>query len=240
MKMERVLVVSREDLLAGGSFRGFRSDGLPDFLSRIGAAGTFRDRDAVEDDPSWKQIIPYAVICAGTRVLLLRRKTTQTEARLHRKASIGVGGHVNPTEEIPLEPGIEPRARALRVLEGGLRRELAEEVLLPERAWAEPAGVLNDDETPVGRVHFGVVYRVCIPGHAVPDGSSLIREVDLMDGRLVDRAELAGQSSGMETWSQLLLESVVEWPAGDRETLAPAGLGEAARIPLARDSERAV
>jgi len=238
-KGERVFVVAREDLFSGESFRGFRSHGLSRLLDRIGTAGTFRDRSAVEDDPGWKQIIPYAVVCAGTKVLLLRRKRSQTESRLHRKASIGVGGHINPTEETASEFGSAPLARALRILEAGLRREIAEEVHLPAGSWAEPAGMLNDDETAVGQVHFGIVYRVSIPEPAVSKAESLIREVDLMEGRLVDRADLLSHASEMETWSHLLLDAVLEWPAGSDGGPEDPSLGIGPRIILTTDFERA-
>ena len=67
-----------------------------DIMDKLLLHGVFRPRNILEEDSSYKQIIPYAVICYGNEVYMFSRLNKQTEARLHNKCSLGVGGHMNP------------------------------------------------------------------------------------------------------------------------------------------------
>ncbi len=90
------------------------------------------DRAAAEQDPTHKQVIPYLVLRDGERWFLMRRTRAGGDARLHDRWSIGVGGHLNPGDGD---------------VEGGLRREWAEELdadFVPDFV---PVGLLNDDTT---------------------------------------------------------------------------------------------
>ena len=65
----------------------------------------FLPRSRAEYDASVKQIIPYVVIRRGEEYFLLRRLKKQTEARLHDKLSLGVGGATStPSEETAEDP----------------------------------------------------------------------------------------------------------------------------------------
>src|SRR5260370_33432094 len=99
--MEQVLVVSREvlDALLELAPRGLISDGVAELPRIIRRHGTFLDRASAETGPTFKQIIPYACVRHGTRYFLLRRKRAQDEQRFHDKLSIGVGGHINPSDK---------------------------------------------------------------------------------------------------------------------------------------------
>ncbi len=187
---ERILVVPRPLLLISGPLYGFHPRDAGAYIDRIRRHGEFRLRAAVEEDPSLKQIIPYLILRHGARIFLFQRSARGSEPRLHGRFSIGLGGHV-AAEDID---GGDP-------LMGGLRRELDEEVIV-EGGWtARPVGVLNDDQTPVGSVHFGVVYVVEIE---LP--SIRVREKDRLTGRLAGAAEVRAAQGSMETWSQLILD----------------------------------
>ena len=101
-----------------GQFQGFlpAEASLLDFCSSMETLGSFRDRPEAEEDPQWKQFIPYVCILHEGSILVLQRLKTQGEKRLHGKRSIGVGGHVNPEMPGPLP-----------LLFRGLQRELDEE-----------------------------------------------------------------------------------------------------------------
>ena len=113
------------------------------------------------------------------------------DPRLHGKASIGVGGHLNPVDD-----GDD-------ALMSGLRREWAEEL---EADW-EPAfeliGLLNDDSNPVGAVHLGVVFSVEADGRNVD-----VREHDKLVGGFAGTDELAASWPRLETWSQLVADAL--------------------------------
>src|SRR5207253_6308548 len=95
---EQVMVVERSELgryIENRKFDLLRDD-LDDILEIISAKHFFIDRPTAEQSPQYKQIIPYVVIRHGDSYFLLQRTSKQTEARLHHKLSIGVGGHINP------------------------------------------------------------------------------------------------------------------------------------------------
>jgi predicted NUDIX family phosphoesterase len=186
---ERVLVVPREAVVAE-PWRGLRTDaaGLQAAIAAIGAQGRFAERAAMEIDPAFKQVIPYLVLRDGERWFLMRRTKAGTDARLHDRWSIGVGGHLNPGDQD---------------LAGGLRREWREELdaaFVPE---FRAVGLLNDDETDVGAVHIGVVYEADAAGRAVA-----VREVDKLAGAFADEADVAAVCDRLESWSELVFDAL--------------------------------
>ncbi len=200
MAVERVLVLPRTAVPGGCGFSGVRTvdDVAMDALRRaVTAHGRYLDRPLAEDDASHKQLIPYVVVRDADRIFLMRRTDAGGDARLHGKASIGVGGHLNPVDE-----GEDP-------LLAGLRREWHEEV---ETDW-EPefrlVGLLNDDSNPVGAVHLGVVFTVEADGRAV-----VVRERDKLIGEFVEPDAVAGAWDRLETWSQLVAVALGLAPVG--------------------------
>jgi predicted NUDIX family phosphoesterase len=193
--IERVLVLPRADVPGGCDFTGVRSAHaaeLRDLRRAVASAGRFLERPIAEEDPAFKQLIPYVVLRDGERVFLMERTDAGGDARLHRKATIGVGGHLNPVDD-----GSDP-------LEAGLRREWAEEL---EAAW-EPefrlVGLLNDDSNPVGAVHLGVVFEVQADGRATQ-----VREHEKLTGQFASTDEVAAAVDRMETWSQLVVRELL-------------------------------
>ena len=187
---ERVLVLPRADVPGGCDFHGIRgADGgtLEDLRRAVTSHGRYLERTVAETDPTHKQLIPYVVVRDGASVFLMRRTVAGGDARLHGKASIGVGGHLNPVDQ------------GEDALMAGLRREWAEEL---EADW-EPEfrliGLLNDDSNPVGAVHLGVAFEVQADGRLVDVG-----ERDKLSGAFADADEVAATWDRLETWSQLV------------------------------------
>jgi len=176
-----------------GVFQGFRAirEPLVSVAERLERWGEFRSRDAVEQDPSWLQLIPYVALTSSARILLLERLPTQGEPRLHRLRSIGVGGHVNPEP-----PGAEP------LLVRGLRREIAEEISLDAEVSPELLGFIRDDSNDVGRVHFGIACRVDLPRPVD------VRETDRMTGRWVPLDEVGEREERLESWSRIFFPAI--------------------------------
>jgi predicted NUDIX family phosphoesterase len=192
---ERVLVVPRAALFSAGSPQGlFPLDGA--FFDLVRQRGFFADRPAVEGDATLKQVIPYGVVLRDDRFFLFRRARSGGDARLRGLRSVGVGGHVNP------EDARDPVADALR-------REVEEELRMPAGWRWRVAALLNDDATPVGAVHVGVVC-VVEPG----PGTVAVREADRMSGRFETRRDLlallARERETFESWSALVLDRIDE------------------------------
>ncbi len=198
---EHVLVVPTSLFHELGHFHGWTSDvdRYLDVLTKPEHT-SFRPRDQVEQDPSFKQLIPYVVFRyvdeEGTAHLFqYTRGTGQGEARLHSKRSIGVGGHISSEDQ----PAPEDDPYAV-----GMARELAEEIVIDTPYRAQRVGLINDDETEVGRVHLGVVHLFDVERPSIS-----AREAELADGGFRPMAELLEQMDEFETWSQICFESLL-------------------------------
>jgi predicted NUDIX family phosphoesterase len=185
---ERVLVVPREVIVPEPGWLGLRRDGIEGAVAAVAGGAVFMDRELAEQDPTHKQVIPYLVLRDGERWFLMRRTRAGGDARLHDRWSIGVGGHLNPGDRDVL---------------GGLRREWAEEIAADFVPDFVPVGLLNDDSTPVGAVHIGIVFVADAAGRKVA-----IRETDKLEGSFATTAEVAEVVDGMETWSRLVFEAL--------------------------------
>ena len=187
---ERVLVLQRESVPGGCDFHGIRPAApaaLGELRAAVSGGGRYLDRRLAEVDRGFKQLIPYVVVRDGERVFLMHRTDAGGDARLHGKASIGVGGHLNPVDE-----GDDP-------LMAGLRREWAEELVADWEPEFELIGFLNDDSNPVGAVHLGVVFVVDAAGRPLE-----VREHDRLAGGFATPGEVGAAWDRLETWSQLV------------------------------------
>jgi predicted NUDIX family phosphoesterase len=194
---ERVLVVPAAELDRLGRFQGFSGEAerylrgllIPDLAQ-------FRPRSEVEDDPGYKQIIPYVIFRSEGKVFCYTRGKSQGEARLHRLRSLGVGGHV-------AEGDADGRA-TLDAYEMALRRELDEEVEIQSEGSIHRVGLINDDSNPVGQVHLGVVHLYELKRPAVVPREDGLAEAEFMP---LDRVgDLRGQ---FETWSQICIDALL-------------------------------
>jgi predicted NUDIX family phosphoesterase len=186
MSQEQVLVIPRAALMGDPGWHGV-IDGKQDALDDlIRAEGRFVDRVAAEVDRTLKQVIPYLVLRDGDRYFLMRRTRAGTDARLHDRYSIGVGGHLNPGDVD---------------LAGGLRREWSEEVDAGFDPEFRLIGLLNDDTTDVGSVHLGAVFIADAAGRHVA-----IRETEKLSGAFVQSPEVVAVLDRLETWSALVFE----------------------------------
>lgn len=198
---EMVLVVPTPVFHGLGHFQGFSTD-AERYLSELLRPEhvSYRPRGEMEQDPSFKQLIPYCIFryvdAAGVaHVFQYRRGSGQGEGRLHAKRSIGVGGHIS-SEDCGGAIGADPYLE-------GLRRELAEEVRIDTEYSERRVGLINDDETAVGRVHLGVVHLLDVREPAVAP-----READLLEAGFVPVSELLADLDDFETWSKISLESL--------------------------------
>ena len=195
---ELVLVLPRDQVPGGCDFTGIRTadqDALEALMQAVREGGSYLPRPSAEVDPGHKQLIPYVVVREGSLVFLMERSAAGGDPRLHGKASIGVGGHLNPVDH-----GEDP-------LMDGLRREWSEELIADFEPQFRLVGLLNDDSNPVGAVHLGVVFTVEADGHAVA-----VREHEKLTGRFAPSAEILALGDRLETWSQLTLAALAPEP----------------------------
>jgi predicted NUDIX family phosphoesterase len=146
------------------------------------------------------------VLRCGDQLFHYTRGKAGTEARLRSLRSVGVGGHISSDDGV-----LPPDA-----YRAGMRRELEEEIILESPYKEQTLGLINDDRTPVGQVHLGVVHLLDLPEPRVRR-----REEALAECGFSPLAELRNQRTAFETWSQFLLEG--PWLVRARVGVPPSG-----------------
>ncbi len=195
---ENVLVVSRELFDRLGAFEGitFETDRyLPYLLDP--ANNYFLSRDLAEDDPSHKQIIPYAIFRHGDRYLHYVRGGGGGEKRLAAKGSIGIGGHINDTDFAAASLDKDTYTT-------GVEREIDEELNIAGGHSQEILGLINDDSNEVGRVHLGVVHLFHLESDDVVAAEDNIEELCFLT-----LEELSARREFLETWSRICLDGLL-------------------------------
>ena len=203
---EQILVVPAEVLDGLGRFQGFSADidRYFDPLLRCEQL-SYRPRGAMEEDPSFKQLIPYVLLqhtaADGTvTVFSYTRGGGGGEKRLHAKRSVGVGGHIS-TDDATHENAATDEGLYRR----GLERELSEEVCIGSTYAERLVGLINDDETPVGRVHLGVVHVFDLDEPVVSSA-----EPALAEGQFLPVEQLLAEIDAYETWSQIAIRAMFD------------------------------
>ncbi len=201
VETEQVLVVPTSLFHDIGHFQGFCPDVEKYFEHLMNPEhASYRPRGEMERDPSFKQLIPYVIFrhtddAGRVQVFQYTRGKGQGEGRLHSKRSIGIGGHISSVDA-ETDGAFDPYAE-------GMRRELEEEVAINTLYRDECVGLINDDETEVGRVHLGVVHIF-----DVAEPSVLPRENDIAEAGFVPVSDLIADMSRFETWSQICLRAL--------------------------------
>lgn len=200
---EQVLVVPTSLFHELGHFQGFSREVDRYLPTLLDPANTrFEPRGEMETNPAFKQLIPYCVFrhrdpVKGDSLFRYTRGKGQGEGRLHSKWSVGVGGHISSLDAEP--------ANGRGLYREGLLRELQEEIQFEGDYQETRAGLINDDETEVGRVHLGVVHLFEMAHPTVQP-----REPDLVEAGFLPIAELFANLERFETWSRICLEALFQ------------------------------
>jgi predicted NUDIX family phosphoesterase len=133
--------------------------------------GLYRERGGdndVEHDASVQQLIVYGFIQLkdGRFMLYQRGAEAYTESRLAGKVSLGIGGHMEPTdlslmdsfyreleEEITIE--VEGVPVSFRRADGTVDVPLMQQYIT-----VEPVGIIKDEREEVGIFHLGIACRL--------------------------------------------------------------------------------
>jgi predicted NUDIX family phosphoesterase len=195
---EQILVVPTALFHRCGYFQGFNTDVDRYFSVLLDANNTsYRPRSEMEFDPSYKQLIPYCIFRfvdanGGLQLFQYTRGKNQGETRLYSKRSIGIGGHVSTLDAGDHSPYLM-----------GMHRELDEEVRIETDYSQSCVGLINDDETEVGKVHLGIVHLFDVVRPTV-----FAKESDIADAGFRPAAELLDSIDQFESWSQVCLRAL--------------------------------
>ncbi|PHS09988.1 MAG: phosphoesterase [Blastopirellula sp.] len=201
VQVEHILVVPTESFHALGYFEGVTTE-VDRYLGELLKPEnvSYRPRPDMEDDPSFKQLIPYVIFeytdAAGNKsIFQYTRGKGQGEARLHSKRSIGIGGHISSEDAGDHLTG--------NPYEEGMQRELAEEVVIDTAYDLKCVGMLNDDSNDVGKVHLGIVH-IC----KVEEPKVTANETEIADAGFQPVEKLLEEIEQFETWSSICLKAL--------------------------------
>ena len=194
---ENILVIRRSLFDQLGSFQGLNFEPAK-YLNMLLSRGNnfFFPRAQAENDPTYKQIIPYVLLGFENKVLYYVRGKKAGEQRLVAKGSIGIGGHMNETDE-SLFALDEQAYRA------GVEREVNEEIKIDTQFEDRIVALLNDDTTEVGQVHLGIVHIFHLEEQKVEKREAMITNLSFLT-----RAELTARRESLESWSQICVDSL--------------------------------
>jgi len=187
-KKEKVLVLENRHIKP--------DDTIEDYVQNIRWYGYFKAREAVENDTSLRQIIPYVVIKHNDMYFVSQR--LGGDERLKGQYSIGTGGHVNLSDCvtnnsscIDLTPTVHQN----------IFRELLEETTLDDISFdmLEHIGVFVDDSNDVSKVHSCLLYVLYV------DKQCAIREKNKLNGYWLTKDELFTKidDDKLESWSKI-------------------------------------
>ena len=194
---ENILVIRRSLFDELGSFHGLNFE--PEkYLKAILSRGSnfFIPRPEAESNPAYKQIIPYALIVFQNTVLHYVRGKKAGEQRLIAKGSIGIGGHMNETDESLF-------AMDQEAYRAGVEREVNEEIKIDTPFEDQIVALLNDDSTEVGRVHLGIVHIFKLQEPKVQKREAIITGLTFLT-----KEELTKRRESLESWSQICMDSL--------------------------------
>lgn len=189
---ELILVVKRDELFAQDSWAGLKNTDIQMYQDFVCTRGEFKWRSEMEQDPTYKQIIPYMIFKFQDRYFLMQRRSNASESRLQSKFSLGIGGHIRQED-----------MTGKTIFDWALR-EFREEVAYNGSLKIETLGILNDDRDSVGKVHLGFILLL----HGTSEEISIKSEHK--EGFLVTVAQADQYVDRMESWSQIVWQSLRE------------------------------
>lgn len=155
--------------------------------------GSYQLRWKVEQDSSWKQVIPYVIMETDEKIMAAKR--LKGDPRLVGGYTVGMGGHINP------EDGQE-------IIEACIRRELEEETTF---SWNENLVSYEIHPTSFVNVRNEVsLMHICIPVCLTVKRCEeiQIRETEKLAGVWLDKTDLDVLNGKLEGWSEIALDLI--------------------------------
>lgn len=152
--------------------------------------GRYIYRYDAEYDPSFQQIIPYAIVQHEKTGDYLISERIGGEPRLQGQLSLGFGGHINPEDGTHL------------VVLRSIARELREELHFDLSSKADFLGYVRDFKSKTSE-HLGCIFKVTA-------SQCEIKETDNLKGSWMDIDTLERNYFRFESWSQFIINHLVQ------------------------------
>jgi len=144
------------------------------------------------------------------------------ETRLVGNRSIGIGGHINPVDDMPLFSDDFGETYLTAV-----EREVAEEVAVDTAHTDSIVALLNDDSTEVGQVHLGIVHYWTLDAPTVTKREQMMTQMGFLS-----RGELHDVRDTLESWSQFCLDHLDDMARRAASDVPSAATGLTSKPPL--------
>lgn len=166
----------------------------------------FLARSQCEDDKRFRQLCSYTVVNSAGLIFSYERGQAGGEPRLHRRRSIGVGGHINESDFL----GDTVNAASLEI---ACRRELNEEVECTGHrlrfVYAGLLAVFGKEEGDVELVHAGLVYEVRGDSIVINPKEDCI--INCLTMNYTQTVNFSGADAApWERWTQVLFDNMNE------------------------------
>jgi predicted NUDIX family phosphoesterase len=160
----------------------------------------FKYRSQAEEDPSFKQVIPYVIIEFDGKILHYTRGKKSGEKRLISKESIGIGGHVCDDDDSLFH---NKSRHMWEIYKTAVEREVFEEINIDSNYQEKIIAVINDDSNSVGEVHFGIVHLWRLETPSVSKREQQITQLDFLYPE-----ELLKRINSLESWSAICVKNM--------------------------------
>lgn len=155
----------------------------------------FVGRDACETDDDLKQMIPYVIVRHGGKYLAYSRTSQSGEKRLVGKRSVGIGGHINPTDVPDGDPPLNAILRRCAARE--IKEELGADVSADALTFR---GIIYSAMDDVSRKHVGIVTLADLDPGAIRQPENTMTTLEWQTPFELHRAR-----RDYETWSSFLI-----------------------------------
>ena len=148
------------------------------------------ERSQLEMDPTYKQLIPYAIIKKENYIACYPRHGK--ENRLHGLYSCGIGGHIDFSDK---------RKTLDETITTGLLRELSEELenFDNTKMTITYCGIINEEKTEIGNTHLGLVYLITCHSDYTPLPASELKGLNWIESKNLKNIQT-------ELWTRLALK----------------------------------
>ena len=189
---ENILCIKSEILFEKEKWEGLKTEDLDSYYKLLLEESTFRKRKDLENDPSYKQIIPRVVLKYGDKYFL-HRQVKANESRLNSLCPLPLGGHV---EEFDL-------GNEKDILQTALEREVEEEADVKANIIDRKfSGLMYiEDENLVNHMHVGLFYIFTLDSDNVE-----MKEEGLETIGFVDTEYLNDHIEELTYWSRIFVK----------------------------------
>lgn len=189
--LRNVLCIKGDILFKEGKWNGLNNTDLDKYIDLIKNHSEFRERNTLEDDPSYKQIIAQVVLKYKDKYFL-HKLVKRNEERLNGLCPLPLGGHI---DEVKGYKGKD-------IIGDALMQELSEEVTLNANIIQKDfLGLIYlEDENPVNHLHIGFVHVFELDGNDVH-----VREEGLENIGFVSLDYLKNNAETLTYWSRVII-----------------------------------